>query len=155
MVTILILLSIALIICITFMGIMAWMHFSLEKEFQNLQHTMDDLKKEFSSVHEGMRAVTAETNELHRLNEDSKAMNSKTELLLQSVSDAVTVAKKSSSLALDTIQEIRRFSRPGSTAGQRVIYVNGKPVEVRSNNQQSMKDFKFEEKEDDEEEPRS
>ena len=151
MVTILILLSIALIICITFMGIIAWMHFSLEKEFQNLQHTMDDLKKEFSSVQEGMRAVTAETNELHRLNEDSKAMNSKTELLLQSVSDAVAVAKKSSSLALDTIQEIRRFSRPGSTAGQRVIYVNGKPAEIRSD----MKDFKFEEKEDDEEEPRS
>ena len=132
MVTILILLSIALIICITFMGIMAWMHFSLEKEFQNLQHTMDDLKKEFSSVQEGMRAVTAETNELHRLNEDSKVMNSKTELLLQSVSDAVAVAKNSSSLALDTIQEIRRFSRPGSTARQRVIYVNGKPVEIRS-----------------------
>ena len=144
MVTGIILLAIALIICLAFMGITVWMYLNLERDFQKQKQALAAFGTQFD-------LFCADLTEQHS---KAKELNDSTVDLVSKATLAVKEANEASGFALSTIQEIRKMLRLKKQTGQQVIYVHGKPAEIRSTSQ-DLKDFKFEEKEDDEEEPRS
>ena len=155
MVTILILMAIALIICLAFMGISTWLYFQLEKDFEKQKEAL----KGFSTMFELYCSDMTNQNEKAKaLLEDVRAETKRAEDLISNSDRYCSEANKAAEFAMQTVQEVRKMLRLEKTGGQRILYVNGKPAEIRSTidkDNTSMKDFKFEEKEEDPEEPRS
>ena len=154
MVTVLILLSIALIICMVFMGIILYMLFTLERNLEMQKMVTNTVILNFNTLRRQMRDVENEGSTMHLLNEESKEMNRKTEVLVQSTSNTLAEAKSASKMALETIQQVRRMLKLDPEGTQRLVCENGKPTEIRTTAPDSMAGFKYEEKEDPEE-PRS
>jgi hypothetical protein len=153
MVTALILLAIALIICLAFMGITTWMYFNLEKDFEKQKEAL----KGFSTMFELYSA------DMTNQNEKAKALLEETKKLVKDSDQQYKKANEAADFAMQTVQECRKMLRLEKTGGQRILYVNGKPAEIRriddkdtsNTDMTSMEDFKFEEKEESEDEPRS
>ena len=155
MVTVLILMAIALIICLAFMGITTWMYFNLEKDFEKQKEAL----KGFSTMFELHSANMTDQNEKAKaLLEDVRAEAKRAQTLVDTGLRYSKEANKAAEFAMQTVQEVRKMLRLEKAGGQRILYVNGKPAEIRSTSDKdktSMKDFKYEEKEEDPEEPRS
>ena len=151
MVTVLILLSIALIICMVFMGIILYMLFTLERNLEMQKMVTNSVILNFNTLRRQMRDVENEGSTMHLLNEESREMNRKTEVLVESTSNTLGEAKSASKMALETIQEVRRMLKLDPEGTQKLVYENGKPKEIRS----LLEGFKYEEKEEDPKNPRS
>lgn len=151
MVTVLILLSIALIICMVFMGIIIYMLFTLERNLEMQKMVTNSVILNFNTLRRQMRDVENEGSTMHLLNEESREMNRKTEVLVQSTSNTLAEAKSASKMALETIQQVRRMLKLDPEGTQKLVYENGKPKEIRS----LLEGFKYEEKEEDPKNPRS
>ncbi len=153
MVTALILMAIALIICLAFMGISTWLYFQLEKDFEKQKEAL----KGFSTMFE------LYCSDMTSQNEKAKALLEETKILIKDSDQQCKKANEAADFAMQTVQECRKMLRLEKTGGQRILYVNGKPAEIRriddkdtsNTDMTSMKDFKFEEKEESEDEPRS
>lgn len=160
MVTALILLAIALIICLAFMGITTWMYFSLERDFEKQKMAMQGFANQFDLYTTDM---AMKHDKADALLEEVKAQMRKTESLVKDSDQQCKKANEAADFAMQTVQECRKMLRLEKTGGQRILYVNGKPAEIRriddkdtsNTDMTSMKDFKFEEKEESEDEPRS
>ena len=151
MTTVLILLAIALIICLVFMGAVFYLLLDLEKNVEKQAGITSSLSEQFKEIRKEIEAVNYESEVLRTLNHDSKESIRKAEVLLESASNTLRGCKESSSLARDTIQEVRRMLKLDPEGTQKLVYENGKPKEIRSLNET----FKFEEKEEDEDKPQS
>ena len=155
MVTVLILLAVALIICLAFMGITTWMYFNLERDFQKQKEALKGFSTQFKLYSAGM---TKKHDKADELLEEVKAQTSRAETMMKSSDAACKEANKAAEFAMTTIQEVRKMLNLEKKTGQQVIFVHGRPAEIRSTidkDNTSMKDFKFEEKEESEDEPRS
>lgn len=142
MVTALILLALALVICLAFMGITTWMYLNLEKDFEKQKQMLREFSAEFGHF----------CDKLELQNEEARALNTLNDELLEKANIVHEKAKQAADFAMSTVQEVRKMLRLEKEPGQQIVYVNGKPAEIRSTIQ-DLKDFKFEEKES--EEPRS
>jgi len=139
---VLVLLAIALIICLCFMGITVYMYFQLEKDFEKQKTAIAHFSAGFEQFSDDIAIQIHHMEDLSKLSE-------------QALNDAKKIGTDASNqvtFAMTTIQEVRKMLRPTPTANQ-VVYEDGKPKEIRST--ATMEDFKFEEKEEDPEEPRS
>lgn len=143
MVTVLILMACALCICLAFMGITTYMYLNLEKDFEKQKAMLREFSVEFGEF----------CDKLELQNDEARALNTSTNELLVKSNTATAKADKAAEFAMRTVQEVRKMLRLDKETGQQVVYINGKPAEIRSTSQ-DLKDFKFEEKESDEE-PRS
>ena len=121
MVTAMILLAIALIICLAFMGITVWMYLNLERDFYKQKQALAAFGTQFD-------LFCADLTEQHS---KAKELNDSTVDLVSKATLAVKEANEASGFARSTIQEIRKMLRTGDL-GQQVIYAGGKPVEIRS-----------------------
>ena len=151
MTTVLILLAIALIICLVFMGAVFYLLLVLEKNVEKQAGITRSLSEQFKEIRSEIMAVNLESEVLRTLNHDSKESIRKAEILLESASNTLRGCKEASSHARDTIQEVRRMLKLDPEGTQKLVYENGRPKEIRSLNET----FKFEEKEEDEDKPQS
>ena len=155
MVTALILLAIALIICLAFMGISTWLYFQLERDFQKQKMALQRFANQFDLYTTDM---AMKHDKADALLEEVKTQMRKTESLVKDSDQQCKKANEAADFAMQTVQECRKMLRLEKTGGQRILYVNGKPAEIRRIDDKDntiMKDFKFEEKEESEDEPRS
>lgn len=151
MTTVLILLAIALIICLVFMGAVFYMLLIQEKNVERHIHMTYTLSEKFVEIQNDMQAVMDEKDKLYALNGKSEALIAEANMILKNMSDELKETKDASSHARDTIQEVRRMLKLDPEGTQKLVYENGKPKEIRSLNET----FKFEEKEEDEDKPQS
>lgn len=129
MITVLILLAVALIICLAFMGITTWMYLNLEKDFQKQKLAMQSFITQFDLF---CTDLEEQRHKAAAILEDAEEVNRKAELQMSSVTNTANKANDAADFAMKTVQEVRKMLRPDKTAGQRIIYVNGKPAEIRS-----------------------
>ena len=166
MVTALILMAIALIICLAFMGITTWLYFQLEKDFERQKLALQGFANQFelycadmANQNEKAKALLEDVKAEAKAHlEDARAEAKRTVTLVDNGLKYSKKATEAAEFAMQTVQEVRKMLRMEKAGGQRVLYVNGKPAEIRSTGDKdntSMKDFKYEEKEEDPEEPRS
>lgn len=131
MVTALILLALALVICLAFMGITTYMYIKLEKDFQRQRAVVS---RYASTVKENLEKIDAQVELAHNL-------NTLTEGLYSDAKKTAEDAKRSTEFAMQTAQEARKTvlearktlqetgNLPKSPAApsSQIVYKDGKP----------------------------